>query len=279
MGPQQLDWTQFFLESLVGPPAAPSKHTSAYQEKCVERLLTRRLQLESRADASTLGRVIPDEDQLAIGEGKHFSEIAVLFLDICGFSNLANWSIDEQKMVLKTLNLFMGEMLSVVRDFGGTFEKNTGDGLMAYFGEGAKTAQEAVKPAVEAAVMMHYINSTWIDVIMRKLGQVPIKFRVGIDTGPITVARVAIPGGSHGGIVAIGTTANVACKLMRLIPEGGICIGEKTYRALPNRWEQSCTVVEQPTGFVYVATQQPYQAWTLDYRAPFIALEQKYVQT
>ena len=100
------------------------------------------MQLEDRVDASTEGRVIPEEDQLAIGEGKHFPELAVLFLDICGFSNLPNWTTEEQKTILKTLNLFMGEMLAIVRDFGGIFEKNTGDGLMAYFGEGSRSVSE-----------------------------------------------------------------------------------------------------------------------------------------
>jgi class 3 adenylate cyclase len=222
------------------------------------------MQLEDRVDESTQGRVIPEEDQLAIGEGKHFNELAVLFLDICGFSNLLNWTTEEQKTVLKTLNLFMGEMLSIVRDFGGVFEKNTGDGLMAYFGEGAKSPAEAVTPAVEAAVMMHYINDSWISVIMDKLGRSPIKFRVGIDAGPITIARVAIHGGSHGGIVAVGTTANLACKLMKLIPNGGICIGDKTYKALPNGWGQSCTRVDEPTGFVNLVNQTAYPAWTLN---------------
>jgi adenylate cyclase len=270
MASDQNDWGWAVSGILGGGPASPSKHTAAYQNKCLERLVSRRAQLEDRVDASTQGRVIPEEERLAIGEGKHFNEMAVLFLDICGFSNLPNWTTEEQKVVLKTLNLFMGEMLSIVRDFGGTFEKNTGDGLMAYFGEGANTPADAVRPAVEAAVMMHYINDTWISVIMNKLGLPPIKFRVGIDTGPITIARVAIHGGSHGGMVAIGTTANVACKLMKHLPDGGICIGEKTYKALPNKWEQSCTVIDQSTGFVYVASQTAYQAWTLNYRAPYI---------
>jgi adenylate cyclase len=275
MASNQNDWAWAVSGILGGGPTAPSKHNSAYQNKCVDRLISRRAQLEDRVDASTQGRVIPEEDQLAIGEGKHFNEMAVLFLDICGFSNLPNWTTEEQKTVLKLLNLFMGEMLSIVRDFGGTFEKNTGDGLMAYFGEGAKTSAEAVKPAVEAAVMMHYMNDTWISVIMNKLGLPPIKFRVGIDIGPITIARVAIHGGSHGGIVAIGTTANVACKLMKHIPDGGICMGEKTYKALPNGWGQSCTPVDQQTGFVYITTQTAYPAWTLTYRAPYISLESK----
>jgi hypothetical protein len=139
-GSERLDVGGFWRITRGGP-IAPSKHTSAYQDKCFHRVNSRKNQLEERVDASTQGRVIPEEERLAIGEGKHFIELAVLFLDICGFSNLPNWTTDEQKVTLKSLNLFMGEMLSIVRDFGGTFEKNTGDGLMAYFGGGESVNQ------------------------------------------------------------------------------------------------------------------------------------------
>lgn len=270
MGSNQSEWLRAAMFALSQAPLAPSKHTAAYEKLCLDRLFKRKSALAERVDASTQGRVIPDEEQLAIGEAKHFDRMAILFLDICGFSNIPNWTTFEQKGVLKILNLFMGEMLAIVRDFNGTFEKNTGDGLMAYFGEGASTDEEAVRPAVEAAVMMHFINDTWIKLFLNDDKQPPIAFRIGIDVGPITIARVAIHGGSHGGIVAIGTTANVACKLMKQIPNGGICIGEKTYKSLPNRWAQSCKPVDQPTGFVYIGTGVQYPAWTLDYRPSYI---------
>jgi adenylate cyclase len=82
--------------------------------------------------------------------------LAVLFLDICGFSSRPNWTPQEQNTVLGIMNVFMAEMLSIVNDFGGTCEKNTGDGLMAYFGENGTAEAERVKPAVEAALIMHY---------------------------------------------------------------------------------------------------------------------------
>jgi len=35
--------------------------------------------------------------------------------------------------MLRVLNLFFTEMIRIVEDYGGAVEKNTGDGLMAYF--------------------------------------------------------------------------------------------------------------------------------------------------
>ena len=38
------------------------------------------------------------------------------------------------------LSLFFSEMIRVVGDYGGTVEKNTGDGIMAYFAQGSDQA-------------------------------------------------------------------------------------------------------------------------------------------
>ena len=207
---------------------------------------------------------MPDLDQVTIGSGRHFV-LSVLFLDICGFSSRPSADAEEQKKVLLTMNMFMAEMLNVVRDFGGTYEKNTGDGLMAYFGEEGSSPAERVRPAVEAAVVMHYVNDHLLTPWFQRNDIVPIRFRVGIDVGPTTIARVGLRG-EENSRVAIGTVANIACKLMKLIPDGGICIGNDVYNSLPNNWNQSCRRCEQATGFVYVATKNPYHGWQLGHR-------------
>jgi len=207
---------------------------------------------------------MPDRDDVTIGSGRRFT-VAVLFLDICGFSARPNWLPEEQKAVLVVMNIFMAEMLSVINDFGGTYEKNTGDGLMAYFGEGEKTSPERVKPAVEAAVVMHYVNDHLISPWFTKQNIEPVRFRIGIDCGPVTIGRVGIHG-QNNSLVAIGTTANIANKLLNRIPNGGICIGDEVKNNLPNNWTSTCRQCDQSSGFVYVLNQAPYLAWELNYR-------------
>src|SRR5262249_47658364 len=153
------------------------------------------------------------------------------------FSARKNWTEEEQKQVMVIMNVFMAEMINIVRDYGGTFEKNTGDGLMAYFGEDGRDDAEVVRPAVEAAAVMHYVNDQLLNPWFQQVRNIdPIKFRIGIDIGPVTIARVGLRG-NESSIVAVGTPANIACKLMNLIPAGGICIGDEVYRALPSNWD------------------------------------------
>ena len=272
--PRPIDWQQFFgyeaptrslgsfLASLGALP--PSIWRQSYIQKVVERCDRRIDSLEERIDGVAAGRVMPDLGQVTIGSGKHFT-LAVLFVDVCGFSTRMSWTLDQQKQVLRMMNIFMAEMLNVVRDYGGTFEKNTGDGIMAYFGEAESADTSRLKPAVEAAVTMQYINDYLLTPQLVKRGIDPVRFRVGIDLGPITIARIGLRGAENS-IVAIGTTANVACKLMKLVPNGGICIGDLAYRNLPNNWGPECRRCEESTGFVWQQTQDPYVAWELNYR-------------
>jgi adenylate cyclase len=256
------------LISLLGQfPTSPNKWTKIFRQRILDRFDRRLSQLQDRIDGVAKGRVVPDVEDLDIGSGTEL-QLAILFLDICGFSGIPNWKSDEQKNVLALMNLFMSEMISVVRDFDGHFEKNTGDGLMAYFGERMKTDPERVKPAVEAATVMHHFNDQILGPFLDSRSLARLKFRIGIDVGPVTLARVGVKSADsdYNSLVAIGTIANVACKLMKLIPDGGICVGDYAYRALPNNWASRCTKSDNPTTFVYVENQLPYPGWVLDYR-------------
>ena len=253
-----------FFARLAALPGTPSKWKKDYLEEIVDRSNKRVEVLTERIKGVTAGRVMPDREQVTIGSGRRF-DLSVLFLDVCGFSGRPNWTADDQALILVVMNIFMAEMLNVVRDFGGTYEKNTGDGLMAYFGEGASTDTERVTPAVEAAVTMHYVNDQLFSPWFRQRGIEPVRFRVGIDVGPVTVARVGLRG-TESSLVAIGTTANIACKLMNLMPNGGICIGHQVYQNLPHRWGQQCRQCDEPSGFIYTASRAPYVAWELNHR-------------
>jgi len=250
---------------LLPPPLGrPPKFNKSYLEKVIDRRDRRAAVLADRLADITDGRVMPDRDEITIGGARRF-DLAILFLDICGFSGRPNWLEGEQKTVLAVMNMFMAEMLSIVHDFNGTYEKNTGDGLMAYFGENEKSVEAVVKPAVEAAVIMHYVNDHLLTPWFQARGIPPVAFRIGIDYGPVMIARVGIHG-EKSSRVAVGTVANIANKLMNRIPDGGICIGDEVRKALPHNWASTCTQCSEYSGFVYVRDRSPYIAWKLNHR-------------
>jgi len=90
-------------------------------------------------------------------------------------------------------------------------------------------------------------------------------FRIGIDYGPVTIARVGIHG-EKSSLVAVGTSANIANKLMNRIPNGGICIGNEVWKELPHNWAPTCKPCSESSGFIYLKDNSPYPAWELNHR-------------
>lgn len=77
-----------------------------------------------------------------------------MFLDICKFSARPAWTEQAQQTLLQILSLFFTEMIKIVEDYGGFVEKNTGDGLMAYFVKEPNDETSAQQRAVSAALTM-----------------------------------------------------------------------------------------------------------------------------
>jgi adenylate cyclase len=203
------------------------------------------------------GRVVPDPDELAIGTGRQL-QAAVLFTDISGFSARPSGSSNEQQLLLNVLNLYFSEMIRVSEEYGGTVEKNTGDGLMAYFEDNAGDPPETgSKRAVAAALTMLYVTQQAINPVLVNSSVRPIEFRVGIDHGLVTIAQIGAAR-RFGGLVAIGATANIASKMLDEASPGDVFIGEEVYKRLPEHWKQYAQLAKFDTGWVYLASGLAY---------------------
>lgn len=231
-----------------------------FESAVVERMNQRINSIQERLEKTTSGRATPELEQVAINTGRQFS-LSILFLDIVGFSSWPNSNHDDQKNTLAIFDLFMSEAMNLIRDLGGTFEKNTGDGLMAYFGSDVNDPGKAVHDSVLAAQRIHYFNNKHISPWLQRNFLRPINFKVGIDFGPVTVAKLGLK--NTNSFVAIGTTANIACHLMDLIPSGGICIGQAVYELLPQHFKVRCTQINEYSGYVYINSKLPYPAWSM----------------
>jgi len=252
------------MELFLNLPKLPKRFNRTYVDQIKDRTNKRIRTLATRFESTTTGHTMPDLDQVAIGSGKCF-ELAVLFLDICGFTERRATNHAEQKNVLMLMDIFMAEMMNIVMDHDGVFEKNTGDGLMAYFGTETSSDIESVHSAVEAAVFMHYFNDRWLTPWFISKGVKPISFKVGIDFGEVTIGNIGVPKRAKS-FVAIGSAANIACRLLESVPDGGIAVGNEVYLRLPENWNRNCQQLPSTTGYVYIATSFPYPVWRLDYR-------------
>lgn len=252
------------------PPPAPPKPkqwTRNYlQNEIIRRIDMRANALQRRLGAITRGLTMPDLDRIPVGSGRQF-ELAIMFLDIVGFTKLPNANFEDQRNTLAMLHLFTGEMMQISREYTGVFEKNTGDGMMAYFGTETKDAVESVRRAVDAALVMNYVHHNHINPLFLSKGWPAINFRIAIDYGPVTVARVGARSGLSS-FVAIGDTANTACRLMRLLPNGGIALGHRAAELIPQEWQRTCVNLG-PIKDSYWPNGEPYGGWELGHRLSY----------
>ena len=230
----------------------------AYWSRQIARVQNLQSRLREREDALANGRVIPDGDDLALGSGRRLP-MAVMFIDICGFSQRRVESFDEQQAMLTALNLFFTEMIRVATDYGGTVEKNTGDGLMAYFEEKADLPREGgAKRAVACALTMMAANEHLISPALRRRGFEPFSFRASVDYGYVTIANLGVAR-NFSSYAAIGARANFAAKMLGKAGAGEIVIGQSVRWQLPVEWQNGYTIEHpEPTGWNFVgADGQP----------------------
>lgn len=222
-----------------------------------ERIKKVREKIASRDMVVKPGRVIPDDADLAIGTGRHLNA-AVLFIDISGFSERMSNTLEEQEQLLRVLTFFFSEMIAIVEDYGGYVEKNTGDGLMAYYEDrSGKPEENGCKRALSSALTMFYATEKLLNPVIVATGLDPIRFRAGIEWGGITIAQVGKAKG-YNSIVAVGTPANLASKMLNFAKAGDIVIGSKVLGQIPQEWLHWCEKIDESSGFVYVSSGNPY---------------------
>lgn len=230
---------------------------ATYWNQQIQRVENLRDRIRERIAAAP-GRVVPGETDLVIGSGRRL-DAAIMFIDIAGFSSRRSTTAVEQEMMLRVLNLFMTEMIRIIEEYGGHVEKNTGDGLLAYFEEGRSAPEpNSCKRAIACALTMLTANELLVAPVLRASGVVPLDFRTTIDYGAITVARIGAPQRFNAN-VAIGNIANFASKMLALVGPGEVGIGAAGRERLPPIWKVLWTQESGlETGWVHENSLAPY---------------------
>ena len=136
--------------------------------------------------------------------------VTVLFTDIVGFSALSqDMSAPE---VAELVNRHFSLIGACVDAEDGTVDKFMGDSLMAYWGAPEKQknrAERACRAALAMAAAIHADNKA-----RAAAGQPPMRIRIGIHSGRVTVGNIGAPG--HINYTIIGDDVNVGSRLEQL---------------------------------------------------------------
>lgn len=159
-------------------------------------------------------------------------EITVLFSDIRDFTKLSSELKPEG--TLSFLNTYFTEMIKILFEERGTWNKFMGDGLMAIYGAPIAFDDHAERAVISAIKMIEKVKQLNKDC--GKDFPVPIKIGIGIHTGRAIVGNIGSSNRME--YTAVGKTVNLASRLEELTKEipsasgegGDILISEETYK-------------------------------------------------
>jgi len=161
-------------------------------------------------------QVIKENGELKPGERR---EIAVLFLDLEGFTALSE-RLDHEA-VHDIARVVMDALVNVTEKFGGYVDKIEGDRIMVLFGALKAGENDSIR-AISCGFIMLDAVRTANDILFDS--GIPIIARVGINSGPVTVAPDAI-----GHLTAMGKTVNLASRMEEAAEAGTILIPDNIY--------------------------------------------------
>lgn len=193
--------------------------------------------LEKRAVTNTFKRyVAPEivsellkEGPAALELGGRLTHIAVLFVDVRGFTSMSEQLSPGQ--VVEILNRYLTLIANCILQNGGTLDKFVGDAAMAFWGAPLQQ-EDYVMRAVRAASDMIKGSEALSQELMARYGRT-VSFGVGVHLGEAVVGNIGSP--QRMDYTAIGDTVNTAARLEANAPGGIVYISRAVADALAGR--------------------------------------------
>src|SRR5271154_1567699 len=163
------------------------------------------------------------EQAAADAAGGERKTVTALFADIKGSMDLMEGLDPEEARAIVDPALKL--MIDAVHRYDGYIVQSTGDGIFALFG--APVAHEDhPQRALYAALRMQEEMRRYADRL-RKVGNLPIEARVGVNTGEVVVRSITT-GEGRTEYTPIGHTTNLASRMQTAAPVGSVAVSENT---------------------------------------------------
>ncbi len=152
-----------------------------------------------------------------------YKQVTVLFADVVHSMDIA------AAVGAERLREIMAELVdraaAVVRRYGGTLDKFTGDGIMAVFGAPMALEDHAVRACLAALGVQQETKRLAVDVQDRD--GVKLRLRIGLNSGRVIAGEI---GTSTGGYTAVGEQVGMAQRMESVAPPGGVMLSAATAR-------------------------------------------------
>jgi adenylate cyclase len=150
-----------------------------------------------------------------------YKQVTVLFADVVRSMDIAA-AVDAERL-REIMAELVGGGAAVVKRYGGTMEKFTGDGLMALFGAPVALEDHAFRGCLAALAIQEETNRLAREVARRD--GISLRLRVGLNSGQVVAGEI---GSGVSGYAAIGEQVGLAQRMESVAPPGGVMLSEST---------------------------------------------------
>ncbi len=152
-----------------------------------------------------------------------YKQVTVLFADVVHSMDIA------AAVGVERLREIMAELVNrctaVVKHYGGTVDKFTGDGIMAVFGAPVAMEDHAVRACLAALGIQD--EAVRLAAEVKDRDGIDLELRVGLNSGQVIAGEI---GSGALGYTAIGEQVGLAQRMESVAPPGGVMLSASTAR-------------------------------------------------
>lgn len=217
-------------------------------------------------------RNLPAKDASAARPDADRRQVAVLFADLTGFTQLSA-SVDPEE-VRRIVDGFLSRTDAIVAEFGGTVDKHIGDATMAVFGAPIAHEDDAFRAVAAADALQRAMPA-----LSAELGHA-LTTHIGVALGEVVAGDVG--GDVRRDYTVLGDTVNLAARLVDAAGAGETLLSDPLWLVLGGR-VRATPVGERRLKGIAV----PQRLWRLDglddavaspHRLPFVGRDLEIAQ-
>src|ERR1700758_4325230 len=152
-----------------------------------------------------------------------YKQVTVLFADVVHSMDIAS-AVGAERL-REIMAQLVYRAAAVVKRYGGTVDKFTGDGIMAVFGAPVALEDHAVRACLAALGIQEETGRLGADV--RAHDNVDLALRVGLNSGQVIAGEV---GSTSLGYTTVGEQVGMAQRMESVAPPGGVMLSASTAR-------------------------------------------------
>lgn len=198
-------------------------------------------------------------------------QVAVLFADLCGFTELSS-ELGAEEM-RRIVDRFLARADELIVEHGGSVDKHIGDATMAVFGAPVAHEDDPLRAVATADALQRAMPA-----LSAELGR-PLLTHIGVALGDVVAGEMG--GSVRRDYTVLGDTVNLAARLVGEARPGEVVLDEATWRAVAGHARATPLGERALKGI-----SQPQRLWRLESlregdgteRLPFVGREVELAQ-